>query len=76
MHTITEARGQGVGTALLQHLLELARWRGFGRVSLETGSQAEFAPARALYARVGFEVCGPFSDYSGRPTSTFMTVVL
>ena len=30
-------------------------------------------PARALYARHGFEVCGPFGDYRPDPHSTFMT---
>ena len=33
----------------------------------------EFAPARALYLRYGFEVCGPFADYTNDPNSVFMT---
>ena len=32
-----------------------------------------FAPARALYARFGFELCGPFADYVDDPDSVFMT---
>ncbi len=31
-----------------------------------------FAPARTLYARNGFEVCGPFGDYVLDPHSVFM----
>ena len=58
-------------------LYELLSWRttgrGYARLSLETGAQAAFAPARALYARVGFVPCGPFGDYPERPGSRFMT---
>jgi GNAT superfamily N-acetyltransferase len=40
MHTTEEARGRGIGRAMLDHLLGVARERGFRRVSLETGSMA------------------------------------
>lgn len=76
MHTAVEARGQGVGSAMLAHLLEVARGRGYQRVSLETGSMAAFAPARALYARVGFQPAAPFGDYQPSPNSTFLTLRL
>jgi len=33
----------------------------------------EFEPARQLYARAGFTVCGPFGDYTDDPNSVFMT---
>src|SRR5437870_13096405 len=48
MHTAAAARGRGVGRALVAHLVAVARARGCRRVSLETGSMAAFAPARAL----------------------------
>lgn len=48
-------------------------WRAYRRLSLETGSQPAFAPARALYARFGFEPCGPFDAYTNDPNSFFMT---
>lgn len=64
---------KGVASKLLEHILEVARSRGYARLSLETGAQSEFAPARALYARFGFEVCEPFSDYLLDPSSVFMT---
>ncbi len=76
MHTAEEARGQGIGGAMLAHLLGVARGRGLRRLSLETGSMAAFAPARALYARAGFTECGPFGDYRPSITSTFMTLLL
>jgi putative acetyltransferase len=76
MHTAQEARGRGLGRVMVEHLIAVARDRGYVRVSLETGSMAEFAPARALYARAGFELCPPFGDYRNSPNSTYMTLVI
>jgi putative acetyltransferase len=72
MHTATEARGRGIGRAMVEHLLSVARARGYERVSLETGSMAAFAPARSLYRAAGFDVCGPFGAYVPSRNSTFM----
>jgi putative acetyltransferase len=76
MHTAASARGRGIGRAMLGHLLGLARSRGFRRVSLETGTMAEFAPARALYASAGFVACGPFAGYQPSEDNYFMTLAL
>lgn len=76
MHTAVAARGRGVGRALLGHLLAVARSRNFRRVSLETGTMAAFAPARALYASAGFVPCGPFGDYQPSEDNCFMTLHL
>ena len=76
MHTVAAARGRGIGRAMVEHLIGVARERGYRRVSLETGSMAEFAPARALYARAGFSPCAPFGDYRPSRHSTFMTMAL
>ena len=76
MHTAEAARGRGIGRAMLAHLLNVARARGFRRVSLETGTMAAFAPARALYEGAGFVPCGPFGDYRADPFSIFMTRAL
>ncbi|AEG44314.1 GNAT family N-acetyltransferase [Isoptericola variabilis] len=76
MRTARTARGRGVATAVLARLLGLARERGYARVSLETGSQDFFAPARRLYARHGFVECGPFGSYVPDPHSVFMTLEL
>lgn len=73
MHTAEAARGRGIGRALLTHLLEVSRGRGFHRVSLETGTTAAFAPARALYESAGFMPCGPFADYRPSEHNFFMT---
>jgi putative acetyltransferase len=76
MRTAPAHRGRGVGTAVLEHLLAEAQRRGYARLSLETGAQPEFEPARALYRRYGFGECGPFADYRPDPHSTFMTRTL
>ncbi len=76
MRSAADLRGQGVGTQLLAHALQHARTAGHQRLSLETGSQPFFAPARALYARHGFQPCGPFGAYRPDPNSCFMTLVL
>ena len=76
MRTTVAARGRGVATVVLEHLLALARADGLQVVALETGSQDHFAPARRLYARHGFTPCEPFADYRPDPSSTFMRLVL
>jgi putative acetyltransferase len=73
MRTSARHRRQGVAKALLTHILEEASRRGYKRLSLETGSNEAFAPARSLYAAFGFTYCEPFADYSRDPYSVFMT---
>lgn len=73
MRTAAGATGRGVGTALLEHVVAQARARGLSRLSLETGAEDYFAPARRLYLGHGFEVCPPFGRYRPDPLSVFMT---
>jgi putative acetyltransferase len=72
MRTATGARGRGVATLMLRHILDAARTRNLERVFLETGTEDYFAPARRLYARNGFTECQPFADYVLDPNSVFM----
>lgn len=76
MRTTASARGRGVGAALLAHLVATAQERGYARLSLETGTQDYFAPARRLYHRHGFVECGPFADYVLDENSAYFTRVL
>lgn len=73
MRTATAHRRKGVARAMVLHILAEAKARQYRQLSLETGSQAEFEPARRLYAGFGFAVCGPFGDYTNDPNSVFMT---
>jgi putative acetyltransferase len=76
MHTSEAARSQGVGRALVDHLVGVAVDRGCERVSLETGTMDAFGPARALYRNVGFRPCEPFEGYSANPNSVCMMLNL
>jgi putative acetyltransferase len=76
MRTAPEYTNRGIATMLLRHIVDEAEKRGLNRLSLETGSFAFFAPARALYEKFGFEYCGPFAGYEADPNSVYMTKVL
>lgn len=76
MRTTPQARGRGVASALLRHLIGVARDRGYRSLYLETGSMAFFAPARRLYARHGFLRCPPFAGYPDDPNSVHMRLDL
>jgi ribosomal protein S18 acetylase RimI-like enzyme len=62
-----EARGRGVGSALLDALLTLARERGYRAVSLSVDRRN---PARRLYERKGFRDAG-ISD----PSDSSVTMI-
>ena len=68
------ARGQGVGDAILRALHDVAREKGLGSLKLETGNSLH--AALRLYARHGFTPCGPFGDYIANDSSIFMTNTL
>ncbi len=76
MHTSKDARGQGVGRAMVAQLLAVAKARGYLRVSLETGTTDAFEPARRLYADAGFVHCEPFGSYLETGSNYFMTRLL
>ena len=73
MRTSQAHRRQGIGSKMLEHILAEAKQRTYRYLYLETGAMPEFAAARALYQRYGFEYRGPFADYSEDPNSVFMT---
>jgi putative acetyltransferase len=76
MRARPDYRGQGAGKAILLHLLEVARTRGYRWVGLETGTPAAFAPARTLYLAHGFTLCEPFADYVADDFSVCMGLTL
>lgn len=73
MRVLKKRRGEGVGSALILHLISVARLRGYTHLWLETGAMPFFEPARRLYRRHGFEPCGPFGSYELDPNSVFMS---
>lgn len=76
MRTPRQLRRRGAGRAVLTHILNEARVRGYNRLSLETGSMEAFKPAQELYTSFGFTFCAPFGSYRPDPNSAFMTLDL
>lgn len=76
MRTAPDHLRRGVAAALLDHAIAEARRRGWQRLNLETGTDASFAPAWALYRRFGFVACGPYADYVESDHNRFMTLAL
>ena len=72
MRVVDAFLGKGAGRAMLEHIVAEARAMGMGTLWLETGSTEAFVPALKLYESAGFEVCGPFGDYTLDPFSVFM----
>ncbi|MDX2044186.1 MAG: GNAT family N-acetyltransferase [Acidobacteriota bacterium] len=73
MRTAAAHRRKGVARVALEHIIAEAKSRSYARLSLETGSQKEFEPARRLYESFGFVSCSPFAEYEEDPNSVFMT---
>jgi putative acetyltransferase len=63
---------KGVGAAMLEHLIGVARERGYRRLSLETGSGPAFEPALALYRARGFVDGEAFGDYTKSAFNQFL----
>jgi putative acetyltransferase len=76
MHVLSEHRGKSLSKMMLMRLIEEAANSGLTRLSLETGAEPIFAPARSLYERAGFTYCPPFEGYVLDPNSVFMTKTL
>ncbi|ASY34232.1 MULTISPECIES: GNAT family N-acetyltransferase [unclassified Streptomyces] len=76
MRTDPTRTRSGVASALLRHALDESRRAGLDRVSLETGADDFFLPARTLYAKFGFRPCPPFGTYREDPLSVFLTRTL
>ena len=76
MRTPAAARNRGAGHAVLEHIISVAKQRGYTRLNLETGTHAAFEPAHNLYRSKGFVVSGPFSSYRPDPHSVFMELRL
>jgi putative acetyltransferase len=76
MRTSAKHLRKKVASSILQVLIHTASARGYKKLSLETGAQAVFVPARTMYASFGFVYCRPFEGYWDDPNSVFMEKVL
>jgi putative acetyltransferase len=76
MRTPRDRRRTGAGRALLNHIIDVARSRGYRVLYLETGRHTAFAPAQTLYGSAGFRRCGAFGAYRENGNSVFMSLPL
>ena len=72
MRTAQAHRRRGVAARILDRIIQEARGRTYDFLYLETGALPEFAPARALYEKYGFEHTKPFAEYTEDSNSVFM----
>jgi len=71
MYTRPEARGLGVGNAIVAEIGKLARAEGYRQLVLETGSVPSFSAAWRVYESHGFQRCGVVLDYTDSPHNIF-----
>lgn len=64
MRVAPEFLGRGIGRAMLRHLMDVGRARGYRQLLLETGKPEAFIPARRLYESEGFAQCPAFAGYT------------
>jgi putative acetyltransferase len=76
MRTADTALRRGVGQALLDRIIDIARERGYRRLLLETGTGETFEPANRLYLRNGFTRCAPFGAYAETDFNIFYELAL
>ncbi len=65
--------GQGIGAALLEELISIARQKGLEQLELEVAAQN--AGAIALYKKLGFEICGTLPRNMKYPDGNYADVL-
>lgn len=76
MRAADKYRGTGAGKSVLEHLLMVAKTRGYTWLGLETGRHPAFEPAQRLYSDHGFRECPPFGSYESDDFSMCMRLEL
>jgi putative acetyltransferase len=76
MRTAARHLRRGAAAVLLEYLIDLARSRGYTRISLETGSGPAFEPALALYRKYGFVPGAAFGDYVATEFNQFLHLAI
>ena len=69
-------RKQGQGINVINHLINEAKKLKIKRLSIETGAGDFFLPARKLFEKTGFTVCGPFAHYKKDVNSVYLTMLI
>ena len=69
-------RKKGLGTEVINHLINEAKKLKIKRLSIETGAGDFFIPARRLFKKTGFIVCEPFAHYKEDINSVYLTMLI
>ena len=69
-------RNKGNGIKVINHLIKEAKKLGIKRLSIETGAGKFFEPARKLFHKSKFELCGPFAHYKEDKNSIYLTKLI
>ena len=67
-------RKNGLGTKIIDHLINEAKKLNIKKISVETGSGDFFSPARKLFKKCGFKTCDPFAHYKNDPNSCYFSI--
>ena len=69
-------RKKGLGTEVINHLINEAKKLKIKRLSIETGAGNFFLPARKLFKKAGFTPCKPFAHYKEDVNSVYLTKLI
>ena len=69
-------RKKGLGTEVINHLINEAKKLKIKRLSIETGAGNFFIPARKLFKKAGFTPCKPFAHYKEDVNSVYLTKLI
>ena len=69
-------RKKGLGTEVINHLINEAKKLKIKRLSIETGAGDFFIPARKLFEKAGFTPCKPFAHYKEDVNSVYLTKLI
>ena len=67
-------RKKGYGEKIINNLILKSKNEGIKLISVETGAGEFFKPARKLFLRCGFKLCGPFAHYKDDPNSCYYNI--
>ena len=67
-------RKNGLGSKIIDHLINEAKKLNIKKISVETGSVDFFSSARKLFKKCGFEQCEPFAHYKKDTNSCYFSL--
>ena len=69
-------RNKDNGIKVIEHLIGEAKKLDIKRLSIETGAGDYFKPARKLFKKCNFKLCGPFAHYKEDVNSIYLTKLI